>query len=194
MLILAAVIGIILAFSLVGSARDYFSGHRYNGNVVPLRRRSRLTLPRSLTLGRSVVIWMAALIGFAVFLTSFGPDQTDRRTLEGIANVRDVDTLVVQGVPVRLNGIDGPELSTNAGMAAKQWMTGHLRGKTVTCRLSGERTYDRWEGVCYVNGEDIGAASIAAGHALNCRRYSGGRYRRLETPAARARTVRSGYC
>nr|WP_302477120.1 thermonuclease family protein [Ruegeria arenilitoris] len=93
-----------------------------------------------------------------------------------------------------MNGVDGPELSTSAGMAAKQWMADHLRGKTVTCKLNGERTYDRWVGVCYVDGEDIGAASIAAGHALDCRRYSGGRYRRLETPEARARIVRAGYC
>ncbi|WP_254429115.1 MULTISPECIES: thermonuclease family protein [unclassified Ruegeria] len=193
-LILAAVIGLILFISLIGSTRHYFSGRHYTGNVVPFRRRSRLKLPRSLTPGRSVVVWMAALIGVAVFLTSFGPDQTDRRTVEGIARVRDVDTVVVQGVPVRLNGVDGPELSTSAGMAAKQWMADHLRGKTVTCKLNGERTYDRWVGVCYVDGEDIGAASIAAGHALDCRRYSGGRYRSLETPEARARIVRAGYC
>ncbi|WP_170439631.1 thermonuclease family protein [Ruegeria arenilitoris] len=137
---------------------------------------------------------MAALTGVAVFLTSFGPDQTDRRTVEGIAKVRDVDTIVVQGVPVRLNGIDGPELSTSAGLAAKQWMADHLRGQTVNCELNGERTYDRWVGVCFVDGEDIGADAIAAGHALDCRRYSGGRYRRLETPEARASIERAGYC
>ncbi|WP_299635786.1 thermonuclease family protein [uncultured Ruegeria sp.] len=106
---------------------------------------------------------MAALIGVAVFLTSFGPDQTDRRTVEGIARVRDVDTIVVQGVPVKLNGIDGPELSTSAGIAAKHWMTDHLRGETVTCKLNGECIYDRWVGVCYLVWEVLGAASISAG-------------------------------
>ncbi|NOD99576.1 thermonuclease family protein [Ruegeria sp. HKCCD6228] len=180
--------------SLLGSARFYLTSRRPTGNVVPFRRRSRLKLPRSLSTRQSVGVWLAALIGVAVFLTSFGPDQTDRRTVEGIARVRDVDTIVVQGVPVRLNGVDGPELSTSAGIAAKQWMTDHLRGETVTCKLNGERTYDRWVGVCYVDGEDVGAASIAAGHALDCRRYSGGRYRHLETPEARVRIIRAGYC
>ena len=69
-----------------------------------------------------------------------------------------------------------------------------VRGETVTCQLNGERTYDRWVGVCYLGGQDIGAIAVANGHALDCRRYSGGRYRDLETPAARSRIRRAGYC
>jgi micrococcal nuclease len=60
--------------------------------------------------------------------------------------------------------------------------------------LNGERTYDRWVGVCYLDGQDIGAIAVANGHALDCRRYSGGRYRDLEIPAARSRIQRAGYC
>lgn len=108
--------------------------------------------------------------------------------------VRDADTIVVDGTPVRLNGVDAPELKTSAGKDAKRWVVNYLRGKSITCELNGERTYDRWVGVCFADGEDIGAAVIAAGHALDCRRYSGGRYRNLETPAARSRIKRAGYC
>ena len=108
--------------------------------------------------------------------------------------VRDADTIVVQGTPVRLQGVDAPELGTASGQGSKRWMVGFLSGKSVECELTGERTYDRYVGVCYANGEDIGAAVIAAGHALDCRRYSGGRYRHLETPAARSRLRRAGYC
>jgi endonuclease YncB( thermonuclease family) len=108
--------------------------------------------------------------------------------------IRDVDTIVVGGTPVRLNGVDGPELSTPAGKAGKRWLSGYLRGKTVTCTLNGERTYDRMVGVCYADGVDLGAAAIAAGHALDCRRYSGGRYRSLETAQAKSKIKRAGYC
>lgn len=108
--------------------------------------------------------------------------------------VRDADTIVVQGTPVRLNGVDAPELKLRAGKDAKRWMINHLRGKEVTCDLNGERTYDRWVGICYANGLDIGAAVISAGHALDCKRYSGGRYRHLETPAAKSRIRRARYC
>ena len=109
-------------------------------------------------------------------------------------HVRDADTIVVSGTPVRLNGVDAPELGTRAGQDARRWMVNYLSGKTIECDLNGERTHDRWVGICYANGQDIGAAVIAAGHALDCARYSGSRYRHLETPAAKSRLRRAGYC
>ena len=109
-------------------------------------------------------------------------------------HVRDADTIVVDGTPVRLNGVDAPELRTRAGQDARRWMVSYLRGKSIECDLNGERTHDRWVGVCYADGEDVGAAVIAAGHALDCRRYSGGRYAYLETPAAKSRIRRASYC
>ncbi len=136
------------------------------------------------------MIWKIIIL---VFLTA-GPAFADR-VIEGrITVVRDVDTIVVAGVPVRLNGLDGPETSTRIGREARTFMTRLVRGEIVTCQLNGERTYDRWVGVCYLNGQDIGAVAVANGHALDCRRYSGGRYRELETPAAQSRIRRAGYC
>ncbi len=109
-------------------------------------------------------------------------------------HVRDGDTIVVGGRPVRLQGVDAPELKTRAGKEARRWMVKFLSGKVVECSLNGERSYDRYIGVCYTEGQDIGAALIAAGHALDCRRYSGGRYLHLETPAAKSRINRASYC
>ena len=114
--------------------------------------------------------------------------------MAGTLTIRGADTIVVDGTPVRLNGVDAPELTTSAGKSAKRWMANSLAGKAIECQLNGERTYDRWVGVCYADGGDIGAAVIAAGHALDCRRYSGGRYSHLETPEAKARIRRAGYC
>lgn len=100
----------------------------------------------------------------------------------GAAQIRDADTIVVDGTPVRLQGVDAPELGTRAGQAAKRWMVHFLRGKEVRCEL----TYDRWVGVCFTDGGDIGAAVIGVGHALDCARYSGGRYQRdLRRPQQR---------
>ncbi|PWR03377.1 nuclease [Meridianimarinicoccus roseus] len=130
-----------------------------------------------------------------VFLCLAADSAFASRIIEGrVSTVRDVDTIVVAGTPVRLNGVDGPETSTRIGRDARTFMTRLLRGKTVTCQLNGERTYDRWVGVCFLDGTDIGAIAIANGHALDCRRYSGGRYRNLETPAARSRIQRAQYC
>lgn len=136
------------------------------------------------------MIWkIVLLLGFLA-----GPAMADR-TIEGpVTVVRDVDTIVVAGTPVRLNGLDGPETSNRIGREARAFMTRLVRGETVICQLNGERTYDRWVGICYLDGQDLGAIAVANGHALDCRRYSGGRYRNLETSAARSRIRRAGYC
>ena len=118
------------------------------------------------------------------------------QTVSGkVTKVRDADTVVVRGVPVRLNGVDAPENGTQAGNEATAMMKRYLRGKTLTCDLNGDRTYDRWVGVCFTeDGQDIGAVMIANGYALDCRRYSGGRYRDLEPAGARSRLPQARYC
>ena len=122
----------------------------------------------------------------------------DAREVRGSAYVRDADTIVVAGTPVRLNGVDAPETSNRYGREAKSFMERTLRGREVMCELNGERTYDRWVGTCFISVDgqmvDIGALVIANGHALDCRRYSGGRYRSLEPAGARSRLPQASYC
>nr|WP_253286249.1 thermonuclease family protein [Ruegeria sp. HKCCD7319] len=141
---------------------------------------------------------MTSIVLLAGSATSaFSVEQPD---VVGSAQIRDVDTIVVSGVPIRLNGVDGPELGTSSGRDARRWMVNHLRGRSVACFLTGAKSYDRHVGTCYVQDGiterwvDIGASAISAGHALDCGRYSGGKYADLETPAARSRIKRAGYC
>ncbi|WP_253282799.1 thermonuclease family protein [Ruegeria sp. HKCCD7318] len=113
-------------------------------------------------------------------------------TLEGkVVHVRDADTIEIATdrgrFAVRLNGVDAPELNERGGQAGKRWMQRTYRNAIVTCNFNGQRSYDRWIAVCFdKNGADIGAAVINAGHARDCPRYSGGRYRKYETEASRA--------
>jgi micrococcal nuclease len=141
-------------------------------------------------LNACLMIWKVAIL----FLFLSGPAHADRMIEGRVTVVRDVDTIVVARIPVRLNGLDGPETSTRVGREARAFMNRLVRGETVICQLNGERTHDRWVGVCFLNGQDIGAIAVANGHALDCARYSGGRYRDLETTAARSRIQRAGYC
>jgi micrococcal nuclease len=138
---------------------------------------------------------LLSCVAVAAFLCG-GPVAA--REISGTAYVRDADTIVVGGTPVRLNGVDAPENSNRYGREATTFMGRLLRGATVTCDLNGERSYDRWVGVCYilVDGQlaDIGAILIVNGFALDCRRYSGGRYRSLEPPGARSRLRQANYC
>jgi micrococcal nuclease len=138
--------------------------------------------------------FMLALTALVVCLST----PAAARQISGTAHVRDADTIVVGGVPVRLNGIDAPELSNRYGRDARAFMQRLVRGVTVVCDLNGDRTHDRWVGVCFIplNGQmvDVGAILVSNGHALDCRRFSGGRYRSLEPAGARSRLRQAGYC
>ncbi|MEQ8898649.1 MAG: thermonuclease family protein [Roseovarius sp.] len=115
--------------------------------------------------------------------------------IEGrVTHVRDVDTIEVNNLPIRLNGVDGPELDARGGRAAKRWMQKQVLRKPVKCWLNGDKTYDRWVGTCYTGSDaDIGALAIAAGHARDCPKYSGGKYAEYET-AESLRHDQHAYC
>ena len=108
-------------------------------------------------------------------------------------HVRNVYTIEVGGVPVRLNGVAAPELNEPIGQDAKRFMVRLVAGKLLRCELNGERSHDRFIGACYLERQDIGASIISAGLARDCPRFSGGRYDSLNT-AASERLPLPGYC
>lgn len=114
-------------------------------------------------------------------------------TLTGkVTHVRDGDTIEVEGVPIRLNGLSAPERGDPFGSKATAFMRNLVDGKPVRCELTGATTYDRQVGTCYLNGVDISATIIRAGLALDCPRYSRGRYAADEA-AARATGIKQAY-
>lgn len=128
----------------------------------------------------------------AVFAMMFAAAPAAATEISGkLVHVRDADTIEVATsrgrLAIRLNGVDAPELNERGGRAGREWMRRAFGGQPLTCRLNGDRTYDRWVGVCWNReGYDLGASVIAAGHARDCPRYSGGRYRKFETAASRS--------
>ncbi len=128
------------------------------------------------------------MIGLALaFAGSAGAQTIDGK----LVHVRDADTIEVATsrgrIAIRLNGVDAPELDERGGRAGREWMRRAFGGQRLTCQLNGDRTYDRWVGVCQDReGHDLGASVIAAGHARDCPRFSGGRYRKYETKASRS--------
>ncbi len=133
-----------------------------------------------------------AQIGLVLLSAALFPVPAAAQTLDGkLVHVRDADTIELATsrgrIAIRLNGVDAHELDERGGRAGKQWMARSYGGQPLRCVLNGDKTYDRWVGVCYDrNGTDIGAAVIAAGHARDCPRFSSGRYRKFETKASRA--------
>lgn len=136
--------------------------------------------------------WVAFLITLGIVFGSIGAfvlfakiASSAPSTLVGeVTYVRDGDTIEVDGAPIRLNGLAAPEHNELGYHTAKAAMVTLALGKVVECELNGERSYDRFIGVCYLEGVDLGATMVKLGVARDCPRYSGGRYRDLERIAA----------
>jgi len=145
------------------------------------------------TLPRNPLRRLGSVASLVLILSLCDPARGETITGAVLA-VRDVDTIVVNQTPIRLSGVDGPERTTPQGQRAQRWMTDFLRGKKLRCVLDDSRSYDRRIGICYTRQQDIGAAAIEAGQALDCPRFSNGRYSHLETARARASLARAPYC
>lgn len=80
------------------------------------------------------------------------------------------------------------------GREARTLMRDLALHEAAICWLSGERTYDRVVGVCFVEGSDIGAEIISAGMGRDCPAFSDGRYAGIESPQARMAMELPEYC
>ena len=124
-----------------------------------------------------------------VSTTATAPD------LLGVARVRDGDTIVVAGTPVRLNGLHCPEAREPGGRAATEAMEALVARAVVACDLTGKRTYDREVGRCSVGRTDLGERLIRAGYCARCPRYDpAGRYSAAQRAAGAWPAALPGYC
>ena len=114
------------------------------------------------------------------------PEVPPSRRLHGKAYVIDGDTIVVEKIKVRLAGIDAPELDQPWGQKSKWEMVKICIGQSIRVELTGETSYDRLVGTCYLpDGRDIGAEIIKVGLALDGGHFSKGKYRHLEPSGIR---------
>ena len=126
--------------------------------------------------------------------------------LQGSPHVVDGDTLRFGSQSVRLMGIDAEERKEDHGPRATAHLrsivssTPHLRSivsstPRIQCIPSDNRTYGRIVATCYTaDGRDIAMLMVSGGYALDCERYSKGRYRPFEPPGARQTLAQKPYC
>jgi endonuclease YncB( thermonuclease family) len=112
---------------------------------------------------------------------------TPDATMGGRLHVADGDSLTLDGIRVRLLGIDAPELDQTcrlAGMThpcgreAREHLIGLVAGRSVTCSWSREDRYGRRLGRCSAGETDLAAEMVRSGWAVA---YGG--YEREETEA-----------
>jgi len=126
---------------------------------------------------------LPALFISATLLLSvvFSPLQARADDITGPAKVVDGDTLRIDGIRVRLHGIDAPESRQVCGSSGENWACGHMAtlrlqdmtdGQSVTCKGSKQDRYGRKIAVCYVGDLDLNARMVRSGWALAYRRYA----------------------
>ena len=113
-----------------------------------------------------------------------------------ITHVRDGDTIEVGDIAIRLNGLTCDERGTALGDRATAYIRSQVLGKTATCSLTGERTYDRLVGRCATEDlGDIGAHLILQTLCGRCERYDPeGEYAQAQRDAGPYTGAMPGYC
>jgi len=104
--------------------------------------------------------------------------------------VIDADTISVCDLKVRLNGISAAERGhityNSCKIIAKKIIN---RSDEIFCELTGEKTYDRFVGICKLLKNDttldLQEKIVESGCARDCERYSDGRYAKFETDKSR---------
>jgi endonuclease YncB( thermonuclease family) len=118
--------------------------------------------------------------------------------------IHDGDTLRIDGVRVRLWGMDAPELGAmclrgehtyDAGAAARDALVGLISNRAVECARVELDRYGRTVARCSVDGLDLSGAMVRAGWAYEFIRYSKGQYQAEESEArAAGRGIWAGWC
>lgn len=95
----------------------------------------------------------------------------------GAAVISDGDTLRVEGIKVRLFGIDAPEKSQNCGdwacgAAARARLVELVDGRDVTCVARDTDKYGRTVATCRAGEVDLNATMVSEGLAWAFTRYS----------------------
>ncbi len=117
--------------------------------------------------------------------------------LSGRARTVDGDSLDMNGVRVRLHGIDAPESAQTCIADGRRWRCGQraasalaerISGRSVSCKEIDRDRYGRVVAMCSVGGKDLNAWLVSEGWALAYRRYSAD----YVDEEASARTARRG--
>ena len=87
-----------------------------------------------------------------------------------------------------------PELEELIENETKQFMKLQVKGRNVRYKLDGTKTYDRYLGLCFFGGEDIGIFIIVSGLALNYLCYPNGHYDKYATEAKKKSIKQHKYC
>lgn len=92
-------------------------------------------------------------------------------------HVHDGDTIGRGPDRVRIWGIDAPELSEPGGKTSRDYLRALIAGQPLSCEMIERDRYGRRVMRCALpDRTDLACAMVAAGHARDWPKYSGGAY------------------
>ena len=158
--------------------------------------------------GGLIVVGLATLVGYAASrqlppgtagsLLSSLPLAAASKPIQGKASAVGGDMLRVGNVVVRLAGVESPEDDQRCGAAgrkgwrcgdaAQEALTRTVRGKLVSCTLSGSDESGRSLATCRAEGADIAANLVRQGHVF----AQQGMFARYASDEIEARTAKAG--
>lgn len=134
----------------------------------------------------------AALAASALALCGMGAQAA--RFTGVVSQVIDGDTVWVRPDgggpprPVRIQGIDAPEICQPFGRKAREALAGQVRHRRVTVTTEGRDGHDRTLGTLHLQGRDVGEWMVSGGYAWSYRfKGDAGPYASQEAAARRAR-------
>lgn len=112
--------------------------------------------------------------------------QPAKTIIRGPAYVVDGDTIVINKTQIRLFGVDAPEINHPYGKKAKWALVALCKGKRVNAEVTEKDVHGRTVAKCHLDdGCDLSAEMVKQGLAIDWPKFSGGKYRAMETPDAR---------
>jgi endonuclease YncB( thermonuclease family) len=141
---------------------------------------------------RDLVVAVAILILMALIAARL-EERAGSEVLGGTARAADGDTLTMNGLRIRLSGMDAPELTQpcrkdgvewQCGAAARSRLAELLKRGAIAFNLIGTDRYDRTLARCRAGNDDLGARMVRDGLAVS--------YGDYEDAEALARAERKG--
>ena len=101
---------------------------------------------------------------------------TDFHTTYSLDYVIDGDTIVADGIRIRLWGIDAPEKKETYFLPSKMLLESMLKTGELKCKFIEKDRYQRHVMHCTIDGLDIGSMMVQVGMAKDYSKYSGDYY------------------
>ena len=137
---------------------------------------------------KAILLFLVCLIFF--FLTYQDVKSSEITSVSGYANVTDGDTIKIDTLKIRLDGIDAPEKKQlckrpyltimmftfyedySCGQKSTEALIKKINNQKITCKISDIDYFKRLIGECYKGKTNLNSWLVSNGHAVAFRKYS----------------------